>query len=50
MKTVTFDDKEVQLLRTIVFDQDKNEALAFAVSLWERIKDKEAQACGSKAV
>jgi hypothetical protein len=50
MKTVTFDDREVMRLRTIVIDQDKNEALDFLVALWERIKDKEGKACGPKAV
>ena len=50
MKTVTFDDNELQRLRMIVIDQDKGEALDFLVAIWERIKDKESTACGPKVV
>ena len=50
MKTVTFNDSEVQRLRTIVIDQDKEEALDFVVAIWEGIKDKESTACGPKPV
>jgi len=49
MKTITFNDKEMQILRTIVLDKDKEEALRFAVDLWDRVKEKEAQASGPKS-
>ncbi len=50
MKTVTLSDNEVQRLRTIVIDQDKQDAFDFVVEIWERIKEKEAKACGPKTV
>jgi hypothetical protein len=49
MKTITLDDKEMQILRTIVLDSDKAEALRFVVDLWDRVKEKEPQACGPKS-
>jgi hypothetical protein len=48
MKTVAFDDKEMQILRTIVVDGDKEAALRYVVDLWDRVKEKEPQACGPK--
>jgi hypothetical protein len=50
MKTVTLSENEVQRIRTIVIDQNKQDALDFVVEIWERIKEKEAQACGPKVV
>ena len=51
MKTVMFDDREVQLLTAIVMDKDKEEALRFLTEvIWERVKDRESKACGPKAV
>ena len=43
MKTVTFDDREIQLVRAIVMDKDREEALKFLTDvIWERvIKDTE---------
>jgi hypothetical protein len=49
VKTITFDDKEMQILRAIVVDGDKEEALRFVVDLWDRVKEKEPQACGPKS-
>ena len=53
MKTLMFDDSEVQRLRAIVTDKDREETLEFLTSVvWERIKeeDKESKACGPKVV
>lgn len=52
MKTVTFDDRELQLVRAIVMDKDKEEALKFLTDvIWERVsKDTESKACGPKPV
>ena len=51
MKTVMFDDREVQLLTGIVLDKDKEEALRFLTEIiLERIKDRESKACGPKPV
>ena len=51
MKTIMFDDREIQLLTGIVIDKDKEEALKFLTNvIWERVKDKESKACGPKAV
>lgn len=51
MKTVMFDEKEVQLLTAIVIDKDKEEALKFLTEvIWERVKDRESKACGPKPV
>ncbi|MGA3175609.1 MAG: hypothetical protein ABSE25_14465 [Syntrophorhabdales bacterium] len=52
MKTLMFDDSEVQRLRAIVTDKDREEALEFLTSVvWERIKEgKESKACGPKVV
>jgi hypothetical protein len=51
MKTIIFDDREMQLLTAIVMDQDKEEALKFLTNvIWKRVKDKESKACGPKAV
>jgi hypothetical protein len=51
MKTIMFDDREMQLLTAIVIDKDKEEALKFLTNvIWERVKDKESKACGPKAV
>lgn len=51
MKTIMFDDGEIQLLTAIVIDKDKEGALKFlANAIWERVKDKESKACGPKAV
>ena len=49
MKTISFDDREMQILRTIVLDQDKEEALRFVVDLWDRVRERESQACGPKS-
>ena len=48
MKNITFDDKEMQILKAIVLDRDKEEALRFVVDLWDRVREKESQACGPK--
>ena len=52
MKSVTFDDREIQLVRAIVMDKDREEALKFLTDvIWERvIKDTESKACGPKPV
>lgn len=52
MKSVTFDDRELQLLRAIVMDNDKEEALKFVTDvIWEKVgKDTESKACGPKPV
>ncbi len=51
MKTVTFGDKEMQLLTAIVMDRDNEEALKFLTNvIWERVKEKESKACGPKSV
>ena len=51
MKTVMFDDREVQTLTAIVIDKDKEEALKFITNvIWERIKENESRACGPKPV
>ncbi len=51
MKTVMFDDKEIQAVTAIVMDKDKEEALKFITNvLWERIKENESRACGPKVV
>ncbi|HME46434.1 MAG TPA: hypothetical protein VKF36_25345 [Syntrophorhabdales bacterium] len=51
MKTIMFEDKEVQLLAAIVMDKDKEEALKFLTDvIWDRVKDKDSKACGPKAV
>ena len=49
MKTIDFDDKELQSLRAIVLDKDKEEALRFVVDLWDRVREKESKACGPKS-
>ncbi|MGD0487048.1 MAG: hypothetical protein ABSB94_07630 [Syntrophorhabdales bacterium] len=52
MKTVTLDDRQIQLVRAIVMDKDKEEALKFVTDvIWERvIDDTESKACGPKPV
>jgi len=52
MKNVTFDDREIQLVRAIVMDKDREEALKFVTDvIWERvIDDTESKACGPKPV
>jgi hypothetical protein len=52
MKNVTFDDREIQLVRAIVMDKDREEALKFVTDvIWERvINDTESKACGPKPV
>lgn len=52
MKSVTFDDREIQLVRAIVMDKDREGALKFLTDvIWERaIKDTEPKACGPKPV
>ncbi len=51
MKTIMFDDREIQLLTAIVMDKDKDEALKFLTDvIWERVKEKESKACGPKVV
>jgi len=51
MKTIMFDDREIQLLTAIVIDKDKEEALKFLTNvIWDRVKDNESKACGPKAV
>ncbi len=51
MRTITFDDRELQLLNAIVIDKDQQEALKFLTTvIWERVKDRESKACGPKAV
>ena len=51
MKTIMFDDREIQLLTAIVIDKNKEEALKFLTNVfWEKVKDREPKACGIKAV
>ena len=52
MKSVTFDEREIQLVRAIVMDKDREEALKFVTDvIWERVmNDTEAKACGPKPV
>ncbi len=51
MKTIMFDDREIQLVNAIVIDKDKEEALEFLTKvIWERVKAKESKACGPKTV
>jgi hypothetical protein len=52
MKSLTLDDREIQLVRAIVMDKDKEEALKFVTDVvWERvINETEAKACGPKPV
>ena len=51
VKTLTFDDNEMQRLRAIIMDKDREEALAFLTEvIWDRIKEKDSKACGPKAV
>ena len=51
MKTITLDDKEMQLLAAVVMDSDKEGALNFLTNIiWEKVKEKEPKACGPKAV
>jgi hypothetical protein len=52
MKTVTLDDRQIQLVRAIVMDKDKEEALKFLTDvIWERvINEPESKACGPKPV
>ncbi len=52
MKSVTLDEREIQLVRAIVMDKDREEALKFVTDvIWERvINDTEAKACGPKPV
>ena len=51
MKTITLEDKEMQLLAAVVMDRDKEAALNFLTNIiWERVKEKESKACGPKAV
>ena len=51
MKTVMFDDREIQTLTAIVIDKDKEGALKFITNvIWERIKEDESRACGPKVV
>jgi hypothetical protein len=51
MKTLTFDESEIQRVSAIVMDGDREEALVFLRSvIWERIRDKESKPCGPKAV
>ena len=52
MKSLTLDDREMQLVRAIVMDKDKEEALKFVTDVvWERvINETEAKACGPKPV
>lgn len=50
MKTLMFDDSEIQRLRAIIMDEDKEGALEFLSVIWDRIKEKESKACGPKPV
>ncbi len=52
MKSVTLDEREIQLVRAIVMDKDREEALKFVTDvIWERvINDTESKACGPKPV
>jgi len=51
LKTLTFDDTEIQQVRAIVMDQDGKEALEFLTAvIWERMKEKDSKACGPKPV
>jgi len=51
VKTLTIDDNEMQRLRAIIMDKDREEALAFLTDvIWDRIKEKDSKACGPKAV
>ena len=50
MKTIRFNDKEIQRLEAILIDKDKDEALKVIANIWDRVKDKESRACAPKAV
>jgi hypothetical protein len=51
MKTIMFDERELQVLTAIVVDRDKEGALRFLTEvIWERVKEKEIKACGPKSV
>ena len=40
---------EMLILRTILLDRDKEQALRFVVGLWGRVREKESPICGPKS-